>query len=64
MYALSGSLACPLNWLNQSAYLSWFSSWVRSVLTALAGGIVRVGGMFAMRLRKMVGCCGQKSGLV
>lgn len=55
MYALSNALAPRLTELDQYAYLSWFSSWVRSVLTALAGGIVRVGGIFPKVLRRVVG---------
>ena len=40
--------------------LSWFSSWVRSVFTALAGGNVRVGGM-VMRPNLAVADSGDRS---
>jgi hypothetical protein len=32
-------------WIYHEEYRSWFSSWVRSVFMAFAGGIVRAGGI-------------------
>jgi hypothetical protein len=48
MYALqSVSVYTPaaLYMISVSAYLSWFSSWERSVLTGLAAGVLLMAGM-------------------
>lgn len=46
MYALSRGQQERRERGVEGTDLSWFSSWVRSVFTAFAGGNVRVGGMF------------------
>ena len=48
IYALETVLSMKI-WedekVGQAKYRSWFSSWVRSVLTTFAGGMVRAGGI-------------------
>jgi hypothetical protein len=36
--------------IGYDEYRSWFSSWVRSVFMAFAGGIVRAGGMAEIKV--------------